>query len=119
MATHGINCDCGKKFDTIDQLNEHLTVKETLEEITRIGGLKYRKVTAKFERDPAQKDLKELCEGHGIDFTPENATEIAQQEIITLVERHDEFGLPAAGGETLWMRLSRFWSSLATRVSPR
>lgn len=90
---HGIICDCGKTFEDLDGLDQHLTVKQVLEEVKRIGGEKFRKVCESWENDGHSGGFSEFCESHGIELTPENATRVAKEAIKAVVERHDEYGL--------------------------
>lgn len=92
-SEHGITCKCGQTFKTSKKFTEHVAVQRVLEEVKRIGGEKFYEVLRQWENDAHSGDVQEFVQNRDLELKPENATQIAKEEIKHIVAHHDEYSV--------------------------
>jgi len=90
LAHHHAQCTCGKTFPTAEELSYHQTTQQTLNEIERIGGSKFRQVIQKLAADQYSATLHTFAEADDLNYSPENATQIAQNALKYVIDHYDE-----------------------------
>jgi len=90
-SEHGITCECSQTFKTSEEYTKHVAIKEVLDEVKRIGGEKFYQVAKQWEDDSHSGDLREFAVTLDLELRPENATQIAKEEIDHMVQHYDEY----------------------------
>jgi hypothetical protein len=90
LAHHHAQCTCGKTFLTAEELSYHQTTQKTLDEIERIGGPHFRRFIHELATDQHTAGFDTFAKSDDLDYSPENATRIAQNALKYVIDHYDE-----------------------------